>query len=302
LSSLVASDAVRLEADLMATHDGNGARNTLIFARTVLNAAYRDRIIERSPFDGVKLRRPRNRREVVLPTWEVVRAVVEGRTARTTVRMTVRQSLIAVMAGSGLREGEVLGLTMDSIDFLRKEITVKRSLNFLRASNALKAGYANGGFYVKEAKSEAGQGRVVPVAQWTLDVLAAWLTENPPQVEEVPRDRPDGTTMVRVAPIFGMVKGDTASSLVRDARWGTGVKYSPHDLRKLFATELEQSGLPYTSVQAILGHAPVSVTGLYVQVTEKSLDQARDILTAAWEGASGVTAGGREDVKGVETG
>ena len=81
------------------------------------------------------------------------------------------------------------------------------------------AGYARGGFYVKEAKSEAGQGRVVPVAQWTLNVNAGWLAENPAQVADVPRDRPDGATTVRLAPLFRLVTGDTASSVVRDARW-----------------------------------------------------------------------------------
>jgi len=44
------------------------------------------------------------------------------------------------------------------------------------------------------------------------------------------------------------------------------------------------------------------VTGLYVHVTEKSLDQARDILIAAWEGAGGTMAGGRPEAEGVQTG
>lgn len=302
LSSLVASDAVRLEADLMAAHTGHGARNSLILARTICNAAYRDRIIERSPFEGVKLKKPRNRREVILPTWQQVRAVVEGRTSRTPVRMTVRQTLIAVMAGSGLRAAEVLGLTADSVDFLRRDITVKRTVNYLSDSNAQRAGYARGGHYVKEAKSDAGQGRVVPVAQWTLDILAAWLAENPPAVVDIPRDRPDAPVSVPLAPLFGLIRNDSASALVRDAKWPTKEKFSPHDLRKLFATELEQRGLPYTSLQAILGHASVSVTGLYVHVTEASLDQARDILTAAWDGASGTTAGCRPDDEGIQTG
>ena len=44
------------------------------------------------------------------------------------------------------------------------------------------------------------------------------------------------------------------------------------------------------------------MTCLYVHVTEKCLDQARDILTAAWHAASGTMAGGRPDAEGVQIG
>ena len=98
-------------------------------------------------------------------------------------------------------------------------------------------------------------------------------------------DRPDADAQVMVAPLFGLITGTNLTSLVRASHWPDGCKYSPHDLRKVFATELEQSGLPMTTLRTILGHQGVGVTSLYVHVKPETYDQARAIVTAAWEDA-----------------
>lgn len=50
----------------------------------------------------------------------------------------------------------------------------------------------------------------------------------------------------------------------------SGVKFSPHDLRRVVATTLERLGVPVFTVKAILNHVPGAgdVTGRYVRVDE----------------------------------
>jgi integrase len=38
------------------------------------------------------------------------------------------QSAVTLAAGAGLRQGEVLGVTVDRVDFLRRELTIDRQL------------------------------------------------------------------------------------------------------------------------------------------------------------------------------
>jgi integrase len=127
----------------------------------VLKAAVVDRVIAVSPAVGVKV--PRADRPKVNPLEaDHVLAFAEAVPARTRVA-------VLFAAGSGLRMGEVLGLTVDRIDFLRRTGTVDRQL----------LTPPNGGEPTFGPPKTKASHRVVPLAQVTVDMLAAHLAEFP---------------------------------------------------------------------------------------------------------------------------
>ena len=108
---------VRSRTEVLAPATGEVVYRT--FA-AILNTAVDDRLITRSPASGVRLPR-RTRHEIQPPTVEQVEALLDAMPDR-------YKALVVVAAGTGLRQGECFGLTVDRVDFLRRLITVDRQL------------------------------------------------------------------------------------------------------------------------------------------------------------------------------
>jgi integrase len=90
------------------------------YVSTIFKAATRDRRIALSPCDGIRL--PKDIRSPVVPMSTAgVQALCEAIPER-------YSAMVVLAAGTGLRQGEVFGLTLDRVNFLRKTLTVDRQL------------------------------------------------------------------------------------------------------------------------------------------------------------------------------
>jgi integrase len=181
----------------------------------VLKAAVTDRVIAVSPAVGIKL--PRADRPNVNPLGaDRVLALADAVPARV-------RAAVLFAAGSGLRMGEVLGLTVDRIDFLRRTITVDRQL----------VTPPKGEPTFGPPKTKASH-RVVPLAQVTVDVLAAHLAEFPAGRDGLVFTNPRGEPWRR----------NTFTMLVAQARTAAGLPepVTFHDLRHHFASVLIAAG------------------------------------------------------------
>jgi integrase len=87
----------------------------------VFGSAVRDRRLSRSPCQGVRLPRKSARGALSPISTEIVVALREAMPAHL-------QAFVTVGAGTGMRRGELFGLSVDRVDFLRKEIRVDRQL------------------------------------------------------------------------------------------------------------------------------------------------------------------------------
>jgi integrase len=197
----------------------------------IFKAAVRDRRIVASPCEGTKL--PKVHRQRIEPmTLEAVEALTEA-------MPEMYRALVTLAAGTGLRQGEIFGLTVDRIDFLRRQLTVDRQLITMpdRAP------------YLAPPKTQASV-RVVPLPQVVVDAvaghLATWLADQFVFTTEL------GDPIRRTA---------FSERIWRPALKRAGLSgVTMHGLRHFYASLLIRHGESVKTVQARLGHASAAET------------------------------------------
>jgi integrase len=240
----------------------------------VFRAAVRDRVVPSSPCEGIRLPEPRKRR-VEVPGVEVLDVLAAGLPPRLA-------AIVPFVAGSGLRFGEVAGLEVDRLDFLRG-----RSVEVAYQLVSLGDGVPFLG-PVKTPESE----RTVPLAHVTLDALAAHLAAFPPVEVEV-EDRTDPRRVERRTArlVFTLDSGRPLTRPRWSALWtpaarvaGLPPRTGLHVVRHLYASLPIRHGESVKTVQARLGHSSAAVT---LDVYSHMWPDADDTTRAAVELALG---------------
>jgi integrase len=166
-------------------------------------------------------------------------------------------ALVVAAAGTGLREGELLGLTVESIDFLRREIHVRQQLVLVPGHDPVLA-----------LPKTAASIRTVPLAGVVADALSAHLARF--------GSGPHGLIFTNDAgaPIRRNRLSAQWRSWARAAGLADSVRF--HDLRHTFASMLIAEGASVKLVQELMGHASASTTlDVYGHLFPDSADQAR---------------------------
>lgn len=132
----------------------------------------------------------------------------------------------------------------------------------------------DGGFL--RVTGKGAKQRVVPYGSYAGRALAAYLVRARPTM--VVKGR--GTPALFVGPRGGRVSRQSAWLIIRAAaaRAQLTEEVSPHTLRHSFATHLLAGGADVRTVQEMLGHASVTTTQIYTQVT---VDTLRDHYLSA---------------------
>jgi integrase len=222
--------------------------------RSVLRAAVADRAIAISPADGLKL--PRVERPKVVPlTAEQVASMQDAVPARYT-------AAVVVAAGAGLRQGELFGLTVDRVNFLRRTITVDRQLVTLKGTR------------LAPPKTAASH-RTIPVPDVVLQALSAhvatWAAG------------PDG--VILSAERGTHVSQSSASHIWRKAARRAGLPDDAdgwHSLRHFYASVLINAGESVKVVQERLGHSSAAITlDTYTHLWPSDEDRTRSAVATA---------------------
>lgn len=220
-----------------------------------MNAAARDRLIGRTPCEAIKLPKP-ERAEVVPPTVEQVAAIADAIYPR-------YRCAVILAAGSGLRLGEVFGLHVDRIDFLRRTVRVDQQL--LTPNR--------GPCYLGPPKSDASV-RTVPVAEVVINELARHLQQFP-AVDEFVFTTDDGALVRR--PGFT----DLWRRAVKRAAIEERITF--HGLRHHYASALIAAGCSVKAVQKALGHGSASETlDTYSHLWPDDEDRTRQAIQTLW--------------------
>lgn len=194
--------------------------------RTLFRSAVADKLIPEDTLQKVAL--PKVLRGEVRPP-----SLTEVRLLRDVAPERLR-ALVVLAAGSGLRSGELRGLTVDRVDFLRREVTVDHQLVYVPGAPP---------FFGPPRTPESV--RVVPIPAFVVDALAGHLAAFP--VAE------DG--LIFQADKGGPVLGSTMAGRWRQtvARAGLGGTVNLHHLRHGYSSVLNDGGVPFTTVMELLG-------------------------------------------------
>ncbi|MEO3938922.1 tyrosine-type recombinase/integrase [Dermatophilaceae bacterium Soc4.6] len=218
---------------------------------TIFRAAVADKRIHESPCAKVRLPRIEQSKVVPLAT-EVVTAIAQAVPAR-------YRAMVVLAASTGMRQGEVFGLTVDRIDFLRRTVRVDRQL----------VGISGHAPVFAPPKTDASY-RTIPLPQVAVDALATHLAAFPVGDKGLVFTGSEGQMLRRSA--FGNVwRRATASA------GAEGVVF--HALRHYYASLLIRHGESVKTVQARLGHKSATETlDTYSHLWPDSDDRARDAV------------------------
>lgn len=163
------------------------------------------------------------------------------------------RALMELLYATGARITEAIGLDVDDVVSLEQDkATVVR-------------------LFGKGSKE-----RVVPLGSYAVDAVHAYLIRGRPQLASGGKGSP-GLFLNR----FGSrISRQTGWNVIKHAAEAAEIsaEISPHTLRHSFATHLLQGGADVRVVQELLGHASVTTTQIYTQVTADTL---REVFASA---------------------
>jgi integrase len=228
--------------------------------RGVFRLAVTDRIIPVSPFDGIKapalVESP-----VDPPDIPEVRQIIAH------AYKPLWAAMFEVAAQTGLRSGELRGMRVDKIDFLRRVYRVEEQLVYEKDK----------GMYLDGVKTSAGR-RVLPLHQRTVDVLAAWVAEHPPPTAG------KWAGLLWLMPGGEPVGDSTIDNALKSTCRKAGLRPRHlHELRHHYASVLIAGGENPKVVQKRLGHKDVMTTmRTYAHLFAEAEERTRSVLDAAW--------------------
>ncbi|HET6753276.1 MAG TPA: site-specific integrase [Jiangellaceae bacterium] len=268
-STIRRSDVQRV-VSLAAERNAPGTVEVIYaYTSAVFKAALLDRVVSSSPCVTIKLPERQRQRIVPLTTDQV--GVIAG-------RVDVRyRALVLVAAATGLRSGELRGLTVDRIApalHLRTAVPAKR-VTTLRIDRQL--GRIDEGEPVFAPVKTPAANRSVPVGASVAELLARHLAEHGPGNGGVVFSVPGGPPIDRRR--AGHIWRAAADGMNLRPRSGC------HDLRHHHASLLIAAGLSPRAVADRLGHKDAAETlTVYAHLWVDDEDRAVDAAERAFAG------------------
>lgn len=160
------------------------------------------------------------------------------------------RAMLEVLYGTGVRISELVGLSLSDVDL---------------------------GDAMARVHGKGGRERIVPLGRYAMDAMTDWLAVDGRGAVEPRRWRSRDDAEA----VFLNRQG---ARLSRQGGWGVLKKYgakvglgavlSPHTLRHCCATHMLEHGADIRTVQELLGHASITTTQVYTQVSRRQLVQA----------------------------
>ena len=259
-----------------ADYAGSTIRQTYITMGTMFKAAKMNDLIAKHPMDGVRFTKPVRATDDIhfLTRDEQIRFLEVAKRSR-------NYNHYALILETGLRTGEMIGLTWDAIDFQNRTLTVNKTLEYRHKQHFWRAG---------PPKTQQSY-RTIPLTSHAYDILKQLYS----QVSE----RKESELLNSTLEYMDRRTGETASLCMRDLvfiNWRTGElaknssydthlyklcdeagieKFCMHALRHTYATRAIESGMQPKVLQKLLGHASIKTTmDRYVHVTNDSMSKA----------------------------
>lgn len=222
------------------------AARTVVAVRGFHRFALADGLAPHDPSAAVRPPTPAKRLPKAVSLHDVER-LLEAAGAPGTALALRDRALVEMLYATGARISEVVGLDVDDLE-LDSEDPVDHTV-LLRGKGS------------KE--------RVVPVGSAAREAVGAYLVRGRPALDAGGASR--GAMFLNSR--GGRLSRQSAWTVIVQAaeRAGITAEISPHTLRHSFATHMLERGADVRVVQELLGHAVVTTTQVYTQVTVDSL-------------------------------
>ncbi len=255
---------------------GSTIRQTFIAMGTLFKSALMNDLIAKHPMDGVRYTKPiRAVNDIKFLTVEEQEKFLEA------AKRSHNYNQYALILQTGLRTGEMIGLTWDAIDFEKRTLTVNKTLEYRH-----KQGYWRAG----PPKTQQSY-RTIPLTNQAYEILK--------EIESKKGERKESESLSQTLEYIDRRTGQKKTLVMKDLvfiNWRTGEpaknssydthlyklcdeanikRFCMHALRHTYATRAIESGMQPKLLQQLLGHASIKTTmDRYVHVTEDSLANA----------------------------
>lgn len=261
---------------MMETYAGSTIRQTYIAMGTMFRSAVMNDVIAKHPMDGVRYTKP-----VRAASDHRFLTIEEQNKFLEVAKTSHNYRQYALILETGLRTGELIGLTWDAIDFEKRTLTVNKTMEFRHKQKYWRAG----------PPKTATSYRTIPLTNKAYGILKELyeLKDKQKKSKELSQvltytDRRSGQTATLV--MYDLVFINFRTGLpAKNSSYDThlyklcekaGIEpFSMHTLRHTYATRAIESGMQPKVLQQLLGHASIQTTmDTYVHVTEDSLTKA----------------------------
>lgn len=262
---------------------GSYARTIYSNVRAALSAAVDDGHLPRNPCAARSVRPPTVDTKRVTPwTTERLFAVRAGMPER-------YQAMVDLGGGCGLRQGEILGVAVDAVDFRLDTLHVVQQLKLSRSKPAF-------------APPKGGKLRDVPLPGPVADALRAHMKQFPPVEITLPWKVAGGPLVTKRLIFTGPRGGHVWRTSLNEEAWkpalaSAGVIPTPaagaphvesrengmHAMRHFYASVLLDAGENIKALAEYLGHSDPGLTlRVYAHLMPSSQERTRNAVAAAY--------------------